>query len=533
MIGNAGTPYSGGIIPNVTIIADNGGKTVTKDITPLVLEFNVYQSILENSMTCDISLVDAAGVVFEELQMSGQEIAQISLTGSGGGKVFAFRIYKVEKPQPLQERAYALTLYGVSPAFEKSINTAIFNYYDGLTGDQIVSEVVNEHIGSNAKLTVEPGENTLTYTAAGHSPFEFINMVAGDTQSAQYPDSSSYLFFENADGYNFVTVNSLLDKAPVEQYHFADPSTSRSGDKNYIAGITWHHTADALKGLQNGLYDNRVAAIDVLTKTYREYTFNYSQENDKLTHIRNSGRPLIRPKAFGGLYLGDALTGESHVRYIETDFNVEIENQTIDDRINETNDSHKFHARTTHNFLPAKVAQMASLQQHRMDITAKFTPSVTAGDLVNIYLPNNIGSDNSKYAPYFSLYGQRNPTFLVLENVITFEAQNGNIFSTLKVAKESLGEKLIGPGPAGLLENLLSQLLGQDINKTPNPSGESRAENQTQTLEEAAASVDGQVLTDEDGNKGLPYSALTPLEKQYALEQGYADADTYPDGTFE
>ena len=532
MIGNAGTPYSGGIVPNVTIIADNGSKTVTKDITPLVLEFNINQSIFENSMTCDISLLDAAGTIFEELQMSGQEIVRISLSSGGGGKAYVFRIYKINKPQPLQERSYALTLYGVSPSFEKSINSAIFNYYTNLTGDQIVTEVMNEHITADSKLIVEPGENVLTYTAAGHSPFEFINMVARDTQSAQYPDSSSYLFFENADGYNFVTVNSLLDKDPVAEFYFADPETSQSNGKNYIAGITWHHTADALKGLQNGLYDNTVAAIDPITKTYREYTFNYAQENDKLTHIKRSGRPLIKPKAFGGAYMGDALTGESHVRFIETDFNTEIENQSIDDRISETVDPHKFHSRVIHNYLPAQVAQMASLQQHRMDITATYVPSITAGDLINIFLPNNTGSD-SRYAPYFSMYGQRSPTFLVLENIITFEAQNGNIYSTLKTAKESLGERLAGPGPAGLIENLLSSLFGQDKNSTPNASGETRTENQTQTYEEAGESVVGQLLTDEDGNKGLSYSTLTPLEKQYALEKEYADADTYPDDTFE
>ena len=131
------------------------------------------------------------------------------------------------------------------------------------------------------------------------------------------------------------------------------------------------------------------------------------------------------------------------------------------------------------------------------------------------------------------MYGQRSPTFLVLENIITFEAQNGNIYSTLKTAKESLGEKLVGPSAAGLIQNLLSMLFGQDKEKTPNASGESRGENQTQTYEEAGESVEGQLLTDEDGNKGLSYSTLTPLEKQYALEKEYADADTYPDDTFQ
>ena len=79
-----------------------------------------------------------------------------------------------------------------------------------------------------------------------------------------------------------------------------------------------------------------------------------------------------------------------------------------------------------------------------------------------------------------------------------------------------------------ILGNLFQSLTG-----TPSGKGEETPVNQTQTLEEAAASVDGQLLTDENGNKGLPFSSLTSLEKQYALEQGYADADTYPDGTFE
>ena len=39
-------------------------------------------------------------------------------------------------------------------------------------------------------------------------------------------------------------------------------------------------------------------------------------------------------------------------------------------------------------------------------------------------------------------------------------------------------------------------LFGQDKEKTPNASGESRGENQTQTYEEAGEVVEGKLLTD-------------------------------------
>lgn len=524
------TPYNKGVITNVTIITDNGGLTATKDISSLVIEFNIYQSIFENAMTCDVSLLDASGTIFEEIGATGQELIQITFDGRVR---YLFRLYKIDKPTPLQEQSYAIILHGVSAAFEKSLNTSIFNTYKGKTGDQIVKEVWNEHIasGSNVKLTTEASDNVLTYTAAGHSPIEFINMVARDTQSSKYPDSSTYLFFENDLGFNFVTLNSLLDKGAVAKFYYADLGTTASNEnKNYIAGLTWHHTTDALKGLQNGLFDNTVAAIDPITKTFKEFTFNYSQENNKLTHMRNSGKSLVRPKAFNGQYLGDALKGSSHVRLIETDFNLEIENQTIDGRISEDNDPHKFHSRNTHNFHAARVAQMASLQQHRLDVTCSFDPSVSAGDIVNLYIPNNDG-EGSRYNPYFSMYGQRNPEFLVLENIITYDGKNGNLFSTLKTSKESLGNQLSGlpalPKVLDILGNLFQSLTG-----TPSGKGEETTVNQTQTPEEAAAAVEALKEFNEEIGDGVAYAKLTPLEKQYAIEKGYVDADTYPDEAF-
>ena len=527
----SGNPQSGGVAHKVAILSDPGnGNIIRTDITPIVHEFHIYENIFKPTMSAVVSVYDASGAILNDLPFSGQEWIVIGI----GEATYSFRAYKIENVTPSSERAFSYNIHCIQPEFELSLNKAIFNHFAGEIGSDIVSAIHGEHltVGGQAKsLEVEETDRPLTYTAAGHNPIEFIQMVAADSQSAEYPDSSLMVFYQDREGFKFKSVNKMLDTNPVAEFYYADPGTERGPrSRNYILGITWHDAIDAINGLRNGLYDNTVMAIDINTKTFKETTFNYTKQFGEITHIRNGGKPVARAKSWGGLVLGDQLEGSSHVRFIPTDFNTDIENQTIDDRISETNDPHIFFSKNKHNFLNQSTSLMAILRQYKIDITSNYVDGVKAGDTINIHIPSNAGN-LSVAERYISIFGQRNPTFLVTGSTITYDGVNGGVFLTLQCAKESLSESLGGPAADPLAD--LLDLLPQSLTTTPNPSGESRAENQTQTIEEAQASVDGQLLSNEEGEQGLPYSVLTPLEKQYALEQCYADADTYPDGTFE
>lgn len=458
----------------VAIIGDYGSSSNSIDITQQIGELNISESIYSPGMIIDITVVDAQGAL-TSLPATGQEIIAVSLKSrSRRSLALAFRLVKIERPTALQEKSYSYIIHGSSQILETSLNKVCFNHFAGQGGHTIVSKIFNEYLKegltSSRRLSVESTSNLLTYTGAGHSPLEFIQMAAADSQSGSYPNSSVFVFYENARGFFFRTINDMLQQGPVAEFYYADPQTEQGQNKNYITGFTWHHTMDAIDALTSGMINNTVAAIDPITKTYNEYTFNYSRDYKKLTHIRGGGKPFVRAKSGGGSILGDSLDGSSHVRFIPTDFNVDINNQTIDGRINASNDPFKFHASTKHQFLPGRVAMMTSLRQHRVDVTTSYVTDVHAGDIIRIFIPSNTGEENSA-AKYVKYYGQKNPTFLVTGTTISFNGKDGTFFSTFECSKESYGLSLANQGG---VSSSLKQILpfGQDIAEVATNAGQ-------------------------------------------------------------
>lgn len=527
----SGNPQSGGIAHKVAILSDPGnGNIIRTDITPIVHEFHIYENIFKPTMSAVVSIYDANGVILNDLPFTGQEWIVIGI----GEATYSFRAYKIENVTPAAERAFSYNIHCIQPEFEISLNKAIFNHFAGELGSDIVSAIHGEHLqvgGEGKSLEVEETDRPLTYTAAGHNPIEFIQMVAADSQSAEYPDSSLMLFYQDREGFKFKSVNKMLDTDPVSEFYYADPGTEKGPrSRNYILGLTWHDAVDSINGLRNGLYDNTVIAIDINTKTYKEYVFNYAKQFGEITHIKNGGKPIARAKSWSGAVLGDQLTGDSHVRLIPTDMNTDIENQTIDGRISEKTDPHIFFSKNKQNFLGKSVSLMGALRQFRVDVTSNYIDGVKAGDCVNIHIPSNAGNLGIAER-YIKMFGQRNPTFLVTGSTITYDGVDGGVFLTLQCAKESLSESLGGPAADPVEEPEAPQ--PQQREGLPSTSGETRGENQEQTPEEAAAAVEELKQFNEELGGGVAYAQLTPQERQYAIEQGYLDADTYPDGTFE
>ena len=74
------------------------------DVTPLLLEFNIYEDIFEHVMTCDVSLKDLTSVP-EALPIVGDETIVIKYnTGIGSDQyILKFKCYKMNNRTPFQK----------------------------------------------------------------------------------------------------------------------------------------------------------------------------------------------------------------------------------------------------------------------------------------------------------------------------------------------------------------------------------------------------------------------------------------------
>ena len=73
---------------------------------------------------------------------------------------------------------------------------------------------------SNKNITIEESANTIDYIAPSISPFEVINYMTSRTISKKYPNTGTYVFYEDMKEFNFKTIDSLIVAPPVATYMF-------------------------------------------------------------------------------------------------------------------------------------------------------------------------------------------------------------------------------------------------------------------------------------------------------------------------
>lgn len=458
-------PYGGNLSHRILLInSDNG----VSDITRLVTEFTIYESIFNTTMSADFVIIDSIGLIDSESPLTGQEVISIEFISNntsilGATPAMAFKVYKVDNKTELNPGSLVYSLHAASSELELNMTSYVDTPYKNLSGDKVVQAILEKHIlGKNNIKGVfyEPVDNIVTYTPAKHHPFDAIQIVGRESISRNLAtnDASCYLFYETRQGFNFRTLSNLLQQEPIEDstspsgklsYFFSDPGTE-SGQRlleRSIIGHTFLHNVDTLDSLAEGLYENDMIVIDPITKTFSETTFNYANNFDELTHISGGGKPLINLAREG--LLGSGIRGSAHNRLIFGNLNdVGIEDRTIGERISDTNDPDVFHGKKRFSTVKNTVAQVASLKQHGIHITVPANLNINAGDVINIFIPTYMMKENDLSSSFIEHYGD-NPGFLVT-SASTRYTKDGDYVTSLECVKESFatdlrGRQLLGP----------------------------------------------------------------------------------------
>lgn len=421
------------------------------DVTPLLLEFNIYEDIFEHVMTCDISLKDLTSVP-EVLPIVGDETIVIKYnTGIGSDQyILKFKCYKMNNRTPFSETEHVYSLHGVSDELYMDMFTSADKFFVGETASSIAQSVFDEYLSGGGKsIEVEESTNLMTITSAGHSPFELINLVSSEAQAAKYQDASFYVFYETHKGFYFKSLNSLLEGEPVEKYHLADPSGPSANEqdaasiKRYqmITGVSFDDSFNMLKQITGGGMDNNVGFIDPITKTYKEMSFSYTNKEDfsKLTFSKNAGKPVVSDAG----PLAEKISGKTssgHSRLIPTDWNYAESDfgdiQDFNQLITEGTDPHKFHGSKKFNFYQNSIAMVNSLNDYVVNLVLPGNSKLTAGDIIEVYLPSNSPADAGKYMKHFGA----KPEFLITSLNHRYKGDTGNVVTVVRAVKQSFGK---------------------------------------------------------------------------------------------
>lgn len=289
----------------------NFDQSEVQNITLLVREFNIYESIYSNHLRADLVVEDALSLV-TRMPIIGEEVVLIRFrTPSTAPETFAYdwidlamRVVRLDKmgPTNIRDAAYRLELVSytqlinlgdyVSQSYGPSTISAMVKRFaaDWLSINPGVSGTATANTSTGAgeivTFNIEETSGDHQFTFPGLRPFDVLNFLANEAQSPKYIPSD-FVFFETHKSYNFVTVSSLIDKPVKEQYYVFEQSrspsdtpsqftvtdftsTNQKNPSNFrtMASISVEKFFDVETQLPGGLYDNTTIVIDPLLQQY-------------------------------------------------------------------------------------------------------------------------------------------------------------------------------------------------------------------------------------------------------------------------
>jgi hypothetical protein len=296
-------------INNVVIQSLDGEKQL--DITNSILFIDYFEDILSPCITMIIQVKNSSSL-FNILPIRGGERVAISVTTFFGefelDEEYAMYVYKVAGiTQTTTSESF--TLYLVSREGLTNETSRCQKKYTGNIKNTV--EDILSNVLSTEKFEASNIEQTLNnYSFIGNQkkPFHILTWLGpkaipttssrtggtpGDTTDGEARGIAGFLFYENKEGFNFKSVDSLVsgtssssssDSTQIQKYFYTEINeSSRAVNEFKILNYSFDKNIDLMKALRVGMYANRTYFYDLYQNKLDVYGyFLKDQINNKL-----------------------------------------------------------------------------------------------------------------------------------------------------------------------------------------------------------------------------------------------------------
>jgi len=274
---------------------------------------NIYESIFTSHINADISFLDGASFK-ERFNISGDEDFEIEFLGYGNDTPLNYKLKVVEMANLIPNnnlRAKNFTLRLASPELLIDSASTIAKSYSAGT-KIILQDIIQKFLGSRKQLFIEETKDPPTLVIPYLSPFQAIDFVRQRAVSSKYK-SSTFLFFETNQQYNFVTIEGLLDRgSKAKKQKFMQREDVSQNVKGNQASITdkdsfhlfFNYTVKDLFNLnnyfKNGALQSVVTEFDITTKSVKKRLFQNTPGSKFFFEFAEARNPDISTTLFNG-----------------------------------------------------------------------------------------------------------------------------------------------------------------------------------------------------------------------------------------
>ena len=315
-------------VKNISLISI-GGEAI--NLNNIVREVNIYQSLDEPFLQCNVVISDATALfdtLIAGIGFTGQELLVVRYTtrfpeDKQKDAIHVFVLHEVSTRERVKEKEEVLVVEGISIEGYLNLQNKISRAYGrdgGNTISNIVKSIVDEHFKSKSiqniyqiikdilkvviqkNNTFDPTHNKTQFISPNVSPIRIIrNLVKESDNDTAHP---LFCFYEDTDGYHFSDVKKLLDKDVADTFSY-EPSNYNEGGENKdmidLKKIIEYKVVSQTSMMENihlGLYGSKTINMDVLRKRKKEINFDYNTTAPKFAKLNN--KRLIQGNSYGG-----------------------------------------------------------------------------------------------------------------------------------------------------------------------------------------------------------------------------------------
>ena len=257
------------------------------DITPNLMMIKIYEDITlpaiygELMMSSSISHADMLPII-------GQEELELHISTPGFEDTsdfnFAnidkrFSIYALENRQHHALTTQTMVLKFCSTELLKSNLTTFSRVEKGKYSD-IVKKIMSEDIETKKDLNIEETEGLKKMVLPFKHPFEVISQAAAYSVS-EANKTTSFLFFENREGFHFRSLPDIYKEDIVWQYTLNSEGlkqekggTDIGSDLQTLTGLNMSHN-NRLTNTSDGCLGSTTITHDIFNKQYNIKSYQY------------------------------------------------------------------------------------------------------------------------------------------------------------------------------------------------------------------------------------------------------------------
>jgi hypothetical protein len=270
-------------IDKVKIISRNG---LGQDVSGQVIAIQLFEDIFSPFMTGSLILRESLDLI-NLFPFAGEETLELEVSTpslENGNIKSKFYIYKLTDRELLGEKSVVYQLHFISQEAIVDMNKKVSRVF-GDKPEAIIDYLIKDDINglqSKKTLVTTPSSKTIKFISNFWSPSKVIQYTTNGAVSND--DSPSYLFFENRDGFNFVTLENLYTNKVYQEFtydKYTRDNTPMGGDaKNVgqdyrrIDTISIPLGFDYIDRIKSGLFASKMISYDLTKKQYNVKPFN-------------------------------------------------------------------------------------------------------------------------------------------------------------------------------------------------------------------------------------------------------------------